>query len=61
MRIVMMAILLTGVMGSLVMGEAPVPEEDLLADKGKWSVGNESCILVTMAGQVREQFMNHLN
>ena len=28
-----MAILLTGVMGSLVMGEVPVPEEDLLADK----------------------------
>ena len=46
-------LLVTGMVAGLVTAETPLPD-DFLADKGNWTVtqGNQSCIMVTMAGTV---------
>ena len=46
-------LLVTLVTTPLVTAETPVPD-NFLTDQGNWTVtqGNQSCIMVTMAGQV---------
>ena len=48
-------LLVTGLVAGLVTAETPLPD-DFLADKGNWTVtqGNQSCIMVTMAGTVSD-------
>ena len=48
-------LLVMGMVAGLVKAEIPVPD-DFLADKGNWTVtqGNQSCIMVTMAGTVSD-------
>ena len=47
-------LLVTLVTTPMVTAETPVPD-NFLTDQGNWTVtqGNQSCIMVTMAGQVK--------